>query len=293
MTTYAVTAASGQLGRLVVEELLQRGVAPGDLVAVVRTPAKVADLAARGVQVRHGDYSEPATLRPALAGVDRLLLISGDVPGQRLAQHANVVEAAKAAGVRRIAYNGMLRADTSGSPLAPDHAGTEELLAASGIPTTLLRNGWYLENHVASLGQYLATGEVVGAAHDGRISAAARADYAAAAAVALLADDREDHVHELGGASFSLAELAATITEVTGTPVTYRDLSTEEFAQHLRGAGLDEGTAAFVAALDASTAAGDLETDRDDLARLIGRAPTTLAEAVRAAAAPASASATA
>ncbi|WP_337059809.1 NAD(P)H-binding protein [Kineococcus sp. G2] len=283
MTTFAVTAASGRLGRLVVEALLERGVAPGDVVAVVRTPGKVADLAERGVRVRRGDYSEPGTLREALDGVDRLLLVSGDTPGQRVAQHANVVEAARAAGVQRVAYTSILRADTSGNPLVPDHRATEEALAASGIPTTLLRNGWYLENHTEALGQYLAAGEVVGSAHDGRVSAASRADYAAAAAAALLADDEGNRVHELGGPGFTLGELAATVSEVTGTPVAYRDLTTAEHVAHLRGLGLDEGTAGFVAALDASLAAGDLHTDRDDLQRLTGRPATALADAVRAA----------
>ncbi|MBB2900458.1 NAD(P)H dehydrogenase (quinone) [Kineococcus radiotolerans] len=280
MTTYAVTAASGQLGRLAVEALLARG--ERDVVAVVRTPAKVADLAERGVQVRAGDYDDRAALTAALRGVDRVLLVSGDTPGARLAQHANVVEAAKAAGVSRIAYTGLLRADVSGSPLAPDHVATEELLAASGLEVTVLRNSWYLENQTAQLDRYLAAGEVVGSAHDGRISAASRADYAEAAVAALTAEAPEP-VYELAGGSFDLAELAATVTEVTGTPVTYRDLGTEEHVAVLREAGLDEGTARFVAALDASTAAGDLLTDRDDLARLLGRPATTLAEAVRAA----------
>ncbi|MCI2238635.1 NAD(P)H-binding protein [Paenibacillus sp. TRM 82003] len=283
MTTFAVTAAGGRLGHLVVEALLERGVPAGDVVAVVRTPGKVADLAERGVRVRRGDYDEPDTLREALAGVDRLLLVSGDTPGQRVTQHANVVEAARAAGVQRLAYTSILRADTSGNPLAPDHRATEEALAASGIPTTVLRDGWYLENYTEALGQYLAAGEVVGSAHDGRVSAASRADYAAAAAAALLADDDGDRVHELGGPGFTLAELAATVSEVTGTPVAYRDLSTEEHVAHLRSVGLDEGTAGFVAALDASLAAGELHTDRDDLQRLIGRPATALADAVRAA----------
>jgi NAD(P)H dehydrogenase (quinone) len=280
MTTYAVTAASGHLGRLAVEALLARG--ERDVVAVVRTPAKVADLAERGVEVRTADYDDRAAMTSALRGVDRVLLVSGSEPGVRVAQHTNVVEAAKAAGVGRIAYTGLLRADVSGSPLAPDHVATEELLAASGVPFTVLRNSWYLENYTGQLDQYLATGEVLGSAHAGRISAASRADYAEAAVAALTAEAPEP-VYELAGASFDLAELAATVTEVTGTPVTYRDVSTEEHAAALRGFGLDEGTAGFVAALDASIAAGDLLTERDDLVELIGRPATTLAEAVRAA----------
>ena len=282
MTTFAVTAASGQLGRLAVEALLERGVAPADVVAVVRTPAKVADLAARGVRVRTGDYSDPASLVGAFDGVDRVLLISGSEPGGRVAQHTNVIEAARAAGVQRIAYTSLLRADTSGNPLAAEHKGTEEVLAASGVPFTLLRNGWYLENHTAQLGRYLQTGEILGAGHDGRISAAARADYAAAAATALLQEEPAGTC-ELGGDSFTLAELAAAVTRVTGTPVVYRDLSTGDYAAALAQAGLDEGTAGFVAALDASIAAGDLESTSSDLATLVGRPLVTLDEAIRAA----------
>ena len=283
MTTYAVTAASGQLGRLAVEDLLARGTAPADVVAVVRSPGKVADLAARGVVVRTGDYDDRASLTTALAGVDRLLLVSGSEPGRRIPQHTNVVEVAEAAGVQRIAYTSLLRADTSGSPLAADHAGTEAVLASSGVAVSLLRNSWYLENYTSQLGQYLENGAILGAAHDGRVSAATRADYAAAAVTALLTDEDGDQVHELAGASFTLAELAVTITEVTGTTVTYSDVSTEEYAATLRGFGLDEGTAGFVAALDASIAAGDLHTDSTDLEELIGRPATSLAEAVRAA----------
>ncbi|MEZ0165361.1 NAD(P)H-binding protein [Kineococcus sp. LSe6-4] len=283
MTTYAVTAATGQLGRLVVDALLERGVTPSDVVAVVRTPAKADDLAARGVVVRAGDYSDRASLDGALAGVDRLLLVSGSEVGQRVAQHANVVEAAQAAGVGRLVYTSLLRADTSTSPLAPEHRATEQAIADSGLPHVLLRNGWYYENYTASLGQYLATGEVLGATHDGRIGGASRADFAAAAAAALLADDEGEGVHELAGETFTLTDLAATITEVTGTTVVSRDVTGEEYRRTLEGHGLDAGTAGFVAALDASIAAGDLHTDRTDLAALLGRPASTLREAVDAA----------
>jgi NAD(P)H dehydrogenase (quinone) len=281
-TTYAVTAASGKLGRLAVEALLAKGIPAGDVVAVVRTPAKVADLAARGVVVRAGDYADRASLDAAFVDVDRLLFVSGSEPGARIAQHTNVVEAAKAAGVARIAYTSILRADTSTSPLAPDHKATEELLSRAGVPFTVLRNSWYLENYTEQLGQYLAAGAVLGSTHGGRVSAATRADYAEAAVAALLAEDPAQ-VHELAGNSFDFAELAATITEVTGTTVVSTDVSTEEHVAALQGFGLDAGTAGFVAGLDTSIAEGQLATDRTDLVELIGRPATTLAEAVRAA----------
>ncbi|MFD2795085.1 SDR family oxidoreductase [Promicromonospora vindobonensis] len=282
MTVYAVTGATGHLGRLVVGELLSRGVPASDLVAVVRTPSKAADLAERGVQVREGDYSRPETLPTALAGVQRLLLISGSEPGGRVAQHTAVVDAAKAAGVERITYTSILKADDTTNPLAGEHQATEQVLRASGIPVTLLRNGWYTENYTEQLEQYLQRGEIVGAASDGKVSAAPRADFAAAAAAALLADEDGDVVHELGGPPFDFTELAATITDATGTKVAYRNLSVEDYQAELQEAGLDAGTAGFVAGIDASIAAGDLETDSDDLARLLGRPVTPLADAITA-----------
>ena len=282
MTVYAVTGATGRLGRLVVGELLARGVPATDLVAVVRTPSKAADLAVRGVQVREGDYSRPETLPSALAGVQRLLLISGSEPGGRVAQHTAVIEAAQAAGVERITYTSILKADDTSNPLAGEHQATEQVLRASGIPVTLLRNGWYTENYTEQLAQYLEQGEIVGAAGDGKVSAATRADFAAAAAAALLADDEGDVVHELGGQAFTFGELAATISDVTGTKVAYRDLSVADHQAQLQEHGLDAGTAGFVAGIDASIAAGDLETDSDDLERLLGRPTTPLADAVRA-----------
>lgn len=218
MTTYAVTAASGRLGRLVVRELLARGVPAPGVVAVVRTPSRAADLAALGVQVREADYSRPPTLGPALAGVDRLLLISSSEPGQRVAQHTNVIEAARTAGVSRVVYTSLLNAGATTNPLAGEHQDSERALRAAGVPFTLLRNGWYTENYTNQLGQYLERGEILGAAGSGRISAAPRQDYAAAAAAALLQDEGGDRTHELGGPAFDLSELARVISEATGTP---------------------------------------------------------------------------
>ena len=283
MTTYAVTGATGGLGHRAVEELLDRGVPAGDVVAVVRRPEAAADLADRGVQVRHGDYSQPGTLPAALAGVDRLLLVSGSEPGQRVAQHTAVVEAAATAGVQRIVYTSIAHADTSTNPLAPEHRDTEQVLLASGIPVTVLRNSWYAENYTSRIDEYLATGEIVGAAADGRVSIAPRDDYAVAAAAALLADDDGAVVRELGGPGVTLADVAAAVTEVTGTPVRYRDLPADEYAAALQGVGLDAGTAGFVAGIDTSIARGELDTGDGDLAALLGRPVTPLADALRAA----------
>jgi NAD(P)H dehydrogenase (quinone) len=278
MPTYAVTGASGHLGRLVVQELLARAVPAADVVAVVRTLDKAADLADRGVQLRAADYSRPETLGAALAGVERLLLVSSSVPGQRAAHHGNVIQAAKTGGTARIVYTSILNADNTTNPLAGEHQESERALRAAGVPFTLLRNGWYTENYTDQIGQYLQAGEIVGAAGHGRISAASRQDYAAAAATALLEDKGGNRTYELGGPAFDLAGLARIITEVSGTKVTYRDLPAQVYVSWLQRAGLDEATARFVAALDVSIARGDLETSSRDLEQLLGRPATPLAE---------------
>jgi NAD(P)H dehydrogenase (quinone) len=280
---YAVTGATGHFGRLAVLGLLDAGVAPDEIVAIARTPQKATELADRGVIVRAGDYDQPDTLPAALAGVDALLLVSGSEPGRRVPQHHAVIDAAVAAGVTRVAYTSILRADTSTIVLAPDHKATEELLVSSGLAYTFLRNGWYFENYTRQLDQYLAHGAVVGATHNGRVAGAARADYAAAAVTVLTGSGHDNASYELGGPAFTMADLAATITEVSGTEVVVTDVPAEQYVEILISVGLDEATAQFVAALDEATARGDIDTDSTDLARLVGRPLTTLREAVRAA----------
>jgi NAD(P)H dehydrogenase (quinone) len=283
MTSFAVTGATGHLGRLAISSLLDRGVPAADVVAVVRDAGKAADIAARGVQVRVADYDDPAAVKAGLAGVDRLLFVSGSEAGRREAQHRAVVEAAQATGVRRIAYTSIVHADTNSTPLAVEHRLTEELLHASGIDTVLLRNSWYVENYTAQLPQYRATGAVVGAAGEGRVAAAPRADYAEAAVAALLADAPGSATYELGGPAFTMAELAAVLGDVTGTDLAYRDLSPADFRAGLLAAGLDEGTADFVLALELATAAGELDVAPTDLERLLGRPATDLRTALTAA----------
>ena len=279
MTTYAVTGTTGHLGPLVVRELLARGVPAADVVALARTPEKAADL---GVPVRRADYSDTATLPEALAGVDVLLLVSGSEVGRRVAQHTAVIEAAKAAGVQRVAYTSIANADHSTNPLQPEHKATEDVLRASGLPFTIFRNNWYLENYTGQVPQYLATGEVLGIDGDARIGAATRADMAAATAAALLDEGTAGATFELSGPPITLAGLAEAITDVTGTKVAYRDVTAEELTAILRGTGLDDGTAGFVVALEESVARGDLDVRGDDLERLLGRPATTLADALRA-----------
>ncbi|MBC3760464.1 SDR family oxidoreductase [Quadrisphaera oryzae] len=283
MPTYAVTGATGPFGRHAVEELLRRGTAPTDVVALVRDTAKAADLASRGVVVRPFDYDRPETLAPALAGVDALLFVSGSAVGQRERQHGAVVEAARAAGVGRIAYTSVLRADTTDLPVAPEHVATERLLAASGIPTTLLRNGWYTENYLGLLGQAEATGSISSATRGAAVSPATRADLAAAAVSALLDERTAGRTVELGGPSFTMDELAAAFSRALGREVAHREVSPEELATGLRAAGLDEGTAGFLVAVDVATAGGALEVGTADLEELLGRPATSLDDALRAA----------
>lgn len=282
MTTYAVTGATGHFGRLAIESMLEAGVAPADVIAIARTPAKLGDLVARGIDVRAADYAQPETLPGALAGVERLLLVSGSEVGQRVAQHGNVIDVAKAAGVTRIAYTSFLRADTNQNALAPEHKATELLLAASGLEHIALRNGWYIENYIDQLSQYLAQGEIVNVG-GGRVSGATRADYATAAAVVLTDDGHGDGdaVYELGGTPFTMNDLATAVTEVTGTKVAYRNVTVAELVAILETEGLNRPTAEFFAAVYEGVARGDVYTDSDDLAHLIGRPSTPLVNAIR------------
>ncbi|MBQ0992419.1 SDR family oxidoreductase [Micromonospora sp. PSH03] len=283
MPTYAVTGATGRLGRLVIEQLLDSGVPAAEIAAIVRSPEKAADLAARGIEIRKANYDDPSTLPGAVAGVRRLLLISGDTPGQRVAQHTAVIDAAKLAGVERLVYTSILKADTTANPLAPEHKATEEVLAASGLTYTVLRNSWYTENYTDQLPQYLGSGTILGATGGSKISAATRADYAGAAVAALTREEDGNTVYELGGTAFTFDELAEAVTEATGTNVVHQDMSAAELASALENVGLDAGTAGFVAALDHSIANGELATDSDDLSRLLGRPSTPLRDAIRAA----------
>lgn len=277
----AVTGATGNLGRLVVNDLLDRGVPPSEIVAAVRSPDKAANLADRGVDVREADYDQPDTLDTAFEGVDRLLLISSSEVGQRVEQHQNVVDAAEAHDVDLFVYTSMLRADASPMELATEHVATEEYLQASDLSVTLLRNGWYIENYTEQLDQALDQGAFIGSAGDGRISGATRADYAAAAATVLTEDGHADERYELGGdEAFTMDELADVVTDLSGTEVVYRDLPVEDYQQALVDAGLPEPQADVFADADQGIAEGHLYTESDDLRRLIGRPTTPLEEAV-------------
>lgn len=278
--TIAITGATGQLGRLVVEKLKTR-TSPSDLVALVRSPAKAADL---GIVAREFDYAKPETLANALAQVDTLLLISSSEIGQRAQQHRNVIEAAKKAGVKRVVYTSLLHADTSVLNLAAEHIETEQMLKASGIVHTILRNGWYTENYAGSIPGALAGGAFIGSAGNGKISSAARADYAEAAAVVLTSPGHDGKTYELAGDSaYTLTDLAAEISRQSGKTIPYKNLPQADYAAALAGFGLPEGFANAIASWDLGASQGALYEDRRQLSGLIGR-PTTPLSAVVAAA---------
>jgi NAD(P)H dehydrogenase (quinone) len=275
-----VTGATGQLGRLVVEELL-RTVAPNSIVAAVRNPSKAADLAARGVQVRRADYTEPRSLDSAFAGADKLLLISSSELGQRVAQHRAAIDAAVRSGVEMVAYTSLLRADTSPLGLAIEHRETEAMLEASGLPHVLLRNGWYTENYAASVPAALAHGVLLGSARDGRLSTAARADYAAAAAAVMVAPGQAGRVYELAGdAAYTLAEFAAEIALQSGKGVVYNDMPQAEYRTALVGFGLPGPVADLLADSDVGASKGGLFDAGRQLSALIGRPTTPMRDTV-------------
>lgn len=278
----AVTGATGHLGQRVIHNLLNTHDAQ-KIVAIVRNPAKAQQLAEKNVLVRQADYSDPAALALALQGVEKLLLISSSEVGQRAAQHRNIIDAAKTAGVQLIAYTSLLRADTSPLGLHEEHVETENYLAQSGVPFVLLRNGWYSENYLASVPAALEHGVFIGSAGDGKIASATREDYAAAAATVLSLDNQAGKVYELAGDSaWTLSELADKISTLTGKTVVYQNLSEADFAATLKQAGLPDAIATMLADSDIGASKGGLFDDSDQLSRLIGRPTTSIDDSLKA-----------
>ena len=276
----AITGATGQLGHYVIESLMKT-VPASQIVAIVRNPAKAQVLTAQGITVRQADYGDEAALTSALQGVEKLLLISSSEVGQRAPQHRNVINAAKAADVKFIAYTSLLHADSSPLGLADEHIETDKMLADSGIVYTLLRNCWDTENYLASSPAALEHGVFIGAAGDGKIASATRADYAAAAARVISEAGHEGKVYELAGDSaWTLTQLAAELTKQSGKPITYQNLSEADFAAALKSVGLPDGLADMLADSDVGASKGGLFDDSKTLSKLIGRPTTTLAESV-------------
>ena len=277
----AITGATGHLGQLTLTELLKT-VPASQLVAIVRNPAKAEALAQQGVTVRQAEYGDQAALTAALEGVEKLLLISSSEVGQRAVQHRNVINAAKSAGVKFIAYTSLLHADRSPLGLHVEHVETEQYLAASGIPYALLRNGWYSENYLASAPAALAHGVFIGSAGEGKIASATRADYAAAAAKVISSEGHAGKVYELAGdEAWTLSDLAAELSKQSGKPVVYQNLSEADFAEALKGAGLPEVFANLLADSDVGAAKGGLFDDSHTLSTLIGRPTTPIRDSIR------------
>lgn len=275
--TIAITGATGQLGRLVVEKLKAR-IGADPIVALARSPEKAADL---GVEVRAFDYNAADTLAPALEGVDQLLLISGSEIGQRTAQHKAVIEAAKAAGVQHIAYTSVLHGAANPTPVTPEHIATEDALAASGIATTVLRNGWYMENYTMGMAAALEHGVLIGASGNARISAATREDYADAAVAVLTDPAKQGRTHELAGDdAFTMAEAAGELSRQSGKDIPYVDMTEADYAAALAQTGMPPEFAGFLAAMDTGTATGALFDDGKALSGLIGRPTTPLSTVV-------------
>jgi NAD(P)H dehydrogenase (quinone) len=272
-----VTGATGHLGRLIIEGLLREGVAPAQIVAGGRSVDKLADLADRGVRVVRIDYADAGTLDAAFAGAETLMLVSGSEVGQRVAQHGAAIDAAVRAGVSRVVYTSAPKASTSTLVLAPEHKATEELLAASGLAVTVLRNGWYTENYVGAAQQARETGVLAASVGNGLTASASRVDYADAAVAVLTGAGHEGKVYELtGDVAWSHAELAQVLSDILEREVEYNALTPEEHFAALTSAGLDDGTAGFVVALDGNTREGLLGETSPDLRSLIGRPTTSL-----------------
>lgn len=277
----AVTGATGQLGQLVVNGLLEKGTSI-NVIAVVRDEKKALPLVKRGAEVRVAHYGDPAALKAAFSGVDRLLLISSSEVGQRIEQHKNVINAAKAAGVQHIVYTSAPRATTTTLIIAPEHKATEENILQSGMEYTILRNNWYTENYKDQVETASKTGTIVSAAGAGRVASATRADFAAGTVVVLLGTGHEGKVYEFGGDyAWDYNELAVTIGEIIGKPVVYKAVDAGTLINILKGAGLDEGTAGFIAALDGNIAEGALSEVTGELSRLIGRPTTSLRKGLK------------
>jgi len=280
--TIVVTGATGHLGRLTIDHLLARGVAAGDIVAAGRNTERLAEVAANGVRTATIDFDDPATLDAAFAGADTLVLVSASEPGHRVAQHTNAIDAAVRAGVKHLVYTSAPKATTSALILAPEHKATEEAIAASGLPATILRNGWYNENYAATFAQVSASGVYAASTGEGRVASAARTDYAEAIAAVLTSEGHIGAVYELSGdTAWNGTEFAAAASEVLGREIVFQPLTAEEQLAALTAAGLDEGTAGFVVALDQNIAEGTLGETSGDLNRLIGHPTTTLVDYFR------------
>lgn len=269
----AVTGATGALGQLVIGKLLEK-VDAKQVLGLVRDPQNTGPLASLGIQLRQADYNQPQTLVDAFKGVTRLLLISSNAIGSRVAQHKAVIDAAKQTGVEVLVYTSVLKADNNPMILAQEHQPTEDYINASGLPAVILRNGWYTENYTQSLDGILQAGAVFGAAKDGEFYTAPRGDYAEAAARVLLEPDEHlGQTYELAGdTSFTLTEFAAEISKLTSRDIAYNNMTMQDLQKHLEEVGLPAGFAAALADSEHYAAEGYLVDKSGALSGLLGRA---------------------
>lgn len=275
--TIAVFGATGQLGGHIIDSLIARGTDAAEIRALGRNAERLAELEAKGVATAQVDLDDAATVAPALEGADTVVLVSTSEVGKRLPQHANAINAAKDAGVKHLVYTSLLNADSSELALAAEHVETEKLIAGSGIPATILRNGWYTENHQQDF-EIGRSGTIANSVGDAKLATASRVDYAEAAAVAAADASHAGKTYELAGSKWTFADFAAHESEVLGQPVAYQQISAEEEVAALQAAGLDEGTAAFVSGMNQAIAGGALDSSSTALTELIGRPTTSLRE---------------
>lgn len=278
--TVAVTGASGNLGRAIAEGLLDV-LDSQDVVLITRTPDNLADLAARGADVRRGDFDDPASLSAAFAGVDRLLVISGDVLGARVHGHVAAFRAAVEAGVGHIAYTSMGNpSDDNPAIAAADHRATEQALRATGAAWTILRNGIYADLQVDAAAGAIATGTLLTNAGNGRNAYVTRADCAAAAIAVLTTDGHERKAYDVTGPEALDAEDLATIYgELGGRKVGIAHADDESWvAAMVQHAGMPEPMARILATFGAAQRQGYAAVVTPTVERLTGRPPTSLRE---------------
>lgn len=282
MPKYAVTGATGKLGRLVLDELLLKA-NPRDIVALARDPSALDSYSQKGIEVRRADYDDPASLKAALKGVDRVLLISGNAVGQRERQHGALIDAAKEAGVSYLAYTSVLNAQGSKLALAHEHVLTEKLLEKSGLNYDVLRMPWYSENYTGALGPAIEHGAIYGATREGRLSTASRSDLAGGA-VGALVNSPGGKVYELAGdESWTMEDFAAEVSRQAGKPVKYVNQSEGDYAKTLEGVGLPPPVAAMLASTSYLAGDGELYSESKDLSTLSGRPTTPIRDTIGAA----------
>jgi NAD(P)H dehydrogenase (quinone) len=279
--TLLVTGAAGKLGQSVIAHLLGTQKIPAArIVAATRDPGKLASLAAKGVGVRKADFDDSASLGAALAGVDRMLLISTDAldrPGRRLAQHQAAIAAAKKAGVKHVVYTSMPNPDGSLVTFAPDHLGTEQALAASGLGWTILRNSWYMENLLMSLPGALAAGKWLTSTGNGKIAHVSRDDCARAAAAALASDSTANACYDITGPQkLTTAEIAALASEVFAKPLEVVQITDEEISENLQAHGVPAVFVPTLVSFEANTRAGKFDVLSNAVEKLTGKPPQRL-----------------